>query len=122
MSDRISELEEMLSEEADAVSYWRSLLDSAGWRKLLREMRTASDIRKEVVCTTPIHHENGVMAQEFFKGEFSGIEQVLKYPEQQLESAKTRVAILQSQLENEREIEARASAVESRVDTGDNFG
>lgn len=117
MSQRSDALEEQLSEAQSRVSIWKTLLDHLGWKTLLEELGQENYTRQTVVCSTPLNPDSNIYAQEFIKGQFSGVEHTLQYPVEQLEAAKREVALLTKQLENENEIEARIPAYESRVDT-----
>ena len=117
------QLETRLSEEASRMAMWRSFMDHPGWAEYQRLLRQEMQIRQQVICTTPVNTERGVFAQEFFKGEFSGTNTALEFPQTQYENAKRETSLLNAQLENEYEADERvARATKSRVDTGDHFG
>lgn len=122
MSETKGELEEQRSEAASDISIWRSFLKHAGWKMLVTAQQEQMEVRKSVVMGTCLNPDSNVYAQEFLKGEFSGISQLLRYPEDQIEEAKRLLAILDVKLENRYEDEVAARPAKSRVDTDDHFG
>jgi hypothetical protein len=121
--DERDALETRRSEEASRMSMWKSFMAHPGWEEFKRLLEQDMKIRQQVICTTPVNTERGVFAQEFFKGEFSGINTALEFPQTQYETAKRETSILDAQLENEYEADERvARATKSRVDTDKHFG
>lgn len=117
MSDKADVLESQLSEESARMTLWRSFMEHPGWPEFARLLNEQMNTRQQVICLTPINSEFSAFAQEYFKGEFSGIKTALDLPQAQLDEAKREVTIANQLLENENETEARISAASaSRVD------
>lgn len=122
MSEKSDTLEVQVSEVSGRIALWRSLMDHPAWPEFKRMLEELSYTRQVVVCTTPLSNEMNIYAQEFLKGEFSGIDTALKLPQTQLDEANREIALLNKELENELEAEARERPYESRVDTREHFG
>lgn len=124
MSDRDDRdaLEMQLSEAASRMSLWRSLMESPAWKEFVRLQTEQMRIRQAVVLTTPLNPDSNIYAQEFLKGEFSGVQSALEFPQNQFEAAKRDVSMLNVQLENYDDAEAAREPPKSRVDTDDHFG
>ena len=115
------ELEEQRSEVASDLSVWRSFIEHAGWKMLQEAQQEQMEVRKSVVMSTCLNPDSNVYAQEFIKGQFSGIEQLLRYPEDKIEEAKRLLTVLDVKLENHYETEAARKPAESRVDTDEHW-
>lgn len=123
MSKEKEQLEEQLSVLASRLDTWKKLVEHPGWKMLKELAEHERNIRQQAVCLTPINEMSQAFAQEFYKGEFSGIALVLTKPEAQIELLTVERASLMVQLENEDEMEAAISAAgRSRVDQRDWYG
>jgi len=125
MSEKREELEGQLSEMASLATTWKSFMEHPGWELYNRILREQMNLRQQTVCLTPISSENTVYAQEYYKGEFSGIGMALAIPQSQYELVDLRRKTLVKELEIEDDVEsemaARESGRESRIG-GDPFG
>lgn len=115
------ELEAKLSEAASEEAIWKSFMDHPGWEKYQAFLQEQMISRQTVVCLTPINTEYSAFAQEFFKGEFSGIRTALSTPVTQREYFRQQVTILQKDLEKYETETNVDTAFASRLD-GDPFG
>lgn len=121
-SSERNELEEQLSDARDRAHAWKALMEHPSFERFTEELRQQNDIAKSVIMSSPLNPESNVYAQEFFKGEFAGVEKALEFPRNQYEAAQREVTLLTVQLENFDESEIALRPPRSRVDTDDNFG
>lgn len=115
-------LENQLSQAASEMDLWRSLQKHPGWELFKGRLLQHMQIRSTVVMTTPLNVDSNVYAQEFLKGEFSGLQTAIDFPQSQFDERKREATLLRAQLENYDDAEIAARPAKSRVDTDDNFG
>lgn len=116
MSEKREDLEGKLSEAATEAHEWKTLMESPGWARLQDFLQSQMNLRQQAVCRTPINMEFSAFAQEFYKGEFNGIELALLTPQTQFDEAEIRRKALVVELEIEDETEAdMATASGSRI-------
>lgn len=119
--DRKAELEEELSQLSSEAAMWKALLDHPAWEHYFNFIEKQMNMRQVTVCLTPINTEYSAFAQEFFKGEFSGMRKALTLPATEMEQANQRQVIIRKELENYESETAVDSEFASRID-GEPFG
>ena len=120
MSEKINALEDELGQAAEVLSHWESLLEHPGWHRLATLVESNIGFRMPEIMR-PLGTFGETLAQEFAKGEISGMKMILILPQAQIEMLRADHKRVNVQLEQEMEHEITEKARSgSRVDD-DNF-
>lgn len=114
MSEKIDELAGQLGEKSSTLSILKSFVEHPGWELHAKMLEEQQNSRKGEVLFKPLAGDNSVYAQEFMKGEISGLALAQVAPHTQIEVLKLEIKTLQAQLEREDEIEKRTADVSRR--------
>lgn len=114
MREKEEALERGISEAASELSIWRSLQEHPGWVLLEKYMTSEKTLRAFAVLNNPIHQAGQVYAQEFMKGEASGLGLIQNFPATQVEVLKIEISKLEVMVEREHD----ATKAETSVDDG----
>lgn len=123
MSSKIPELQADISSKRSVLSTLVSLTEHAGWPLLAKIIFDQKNGRIGQVLFQPLESMDKVLTQEFTKGEISGLALTEVSVFAHIEALKHEVQVLESQLENENELQKRVADESggSRVDGG-SFG
>ena len=120
--DKKDELAGQLSQKASILSVLKELVDHPGWKVHNEILNSQMDLRKGEILLKPLQSTEAVYAQEFSKGEISGLALAQISVHAQIETLRYEIQAATIHLENYNEMEARKAddAGRSRVD-GDTF-
>lgn len=100
-SDAIQSLEGKISDKRSQLVLWRGLVEHPGWNLFGKLLASQVDMRKGEILLRPLKNLDEVCAQEFMKGEVSGLSlsQVTAYSV--IETLQAEIRTLEFNLENE---------------------
>lgn len=121
MSERLDALEAGLSENGGDIATWRSFMEHPGWALMEKRLDHDRKMRALAITANSVRSVGEVFAQEFLKGEASGLGHALSMPQTELEQLELEAKKLAVLIEGERDavkMEARAGE-RSRVPSDD---
>lgn len=123
MSKR-DDIQARISSVGSQKSVWTSLLEHPGWKLFIKTVLEQKQSRQGEVFLRPLKDMDEVPAQEFMKGEISGLALVEVLAQTQIEMLNLELKTLNLQLETEDVREKAASKPDagSRVDSDDWHG
>ena len=118
MSDKALLLAEEISDKASYLAVWRSFVDHPGWKLFHDLLEEQKNSRKGEILFKPLKDSEALYAQEFMKGEISGLTLAQVGPFALIEGLKADVQVSEAKLEqeNERESQSTDGRNASRVD------
>ena len=121
MSEKLDALEAGLSENGSDVATWRSLMEHPGWALMEKRLDHDRRMRALAITANSVRSVGEVFAQEFLKGEASGLGHALSMPQTELEQLELEAKKLAVLIEGERDaIKSKERADErSRVPSDD---
>lgn len=121
MSEKLDALEAGLSENGSELAVWRSLMEHPGWALMEKRLDTERKMRALAVSAQSVRSVGEVFAQEYMKGEASGLGLALSMPQTEVEQLELEARKLEVLIEGERNaLKAEARADErSRVPSDD---
>lgn len=118
MNEKQARLEGEISQKASNLATLRSFTEHPGFAIFHKIMEGQKDLRKGEILYKPLQNSEALYAQEFMKGEISGLtlSQISVFA--QIETLKSDLQAATFQLENERELAKEKSEADgrSRVD------
>lgn len=118
MSEERDAIAGKLSQTASVLAVWRGFLEHPGWALYSKMLQEQADGRKGEILLKPLKNAEALYAQEFSKGEISGLMLATVSPFAVLEGLKSEVEALEKLEEKQNELEkVRTDAASgSRVD------
>lgn len=123
MSEKTDKMAGEISNKGSLLAVLRGLTEHPGWAIYSGMLQDQQDIRKGEVLLKPLPSTEAVYAQEFMKGEISGLSLAQISLFAHIEQLRSDVQVSEAKLERENELEKERTTrgSESRVD-GDAFG
>ena len=87
-------LESRRVELGEALHLWKALSEHRGWQMLYKLAEEQRAMRQNTVCLTPVSSFGEVLAQEFAKGEVSGLALLITLPEVQMDIVEAEIKSL----------------------------
>lgn len=108
---------------SDKVADKRALeemVQGPGWKLLMQTMKDQRDLRLGEYAFKPLDSADKIYAQEFIKGEVSGLALAMVTPEAMIQVLSQQISLDNAQRENREQLEEQkaADARRSRVDDG----
>jgi hypothetical protein len=95
---REDNVQEELDQLLTASKEFRDLIETPGWRRLVRIMEAQQTVRANSILMEDISDMNGIIANLANKGERKGIGLVLAFPQVAIEGMEGDIKILQAQV------------------------
>lgn len=93
-----SNVQEELGQLLRASKEFRDLVETPGWKRLVRIMESQQTVRANSILMEDISDMNGIIANLVNKGERKGIGLVLAFPQVAIEGMEGDIKILQAQV------------------------
>lgn len=118
MSEKSDKLAGEISQKGSLLAVLRGLTEHPGWELYMQVLISQQDARKGEILLKPLGSTEAVYAQEFMKGEISGLVLAQVSIFAQIEGLRADLQVTETKLEIENELEkARTDGGEqSRVD------